>query len=67
MLYELKRRNAHRGIAALCLGGGNAVSLAVDLTQKQGAAFTNVLAGIFFLVSVFFVYRSFYGMRIESK
>jgi acetyl-CoA acetyltransferase len=24
MLYELKRRNAHRGIAALCLGGGNA-------------------------------------------
>src|SRR6476646_6440701 len=25
MLYELKRRNAHRGIAALCLGGGRAV------------------------------------------
>ena len=30
MLYELKRRNAHRGIAALCLGGGNAVALAVE-------------------------------------
>ena len=30
MLYEMKRRNAHRGIAALCLGGGNAVALAVD-------------------------------------
>jgi len=30
LLYELKRRNAHRGIAALCLGGGNAVALAVE-------------------------------------
>jgi len=30
MLYELKRREAHRGIAALCLGGGNAVALAVE-------------------------------------
>jgi acetyl-CoA C-acetyltransferase len=30
MLYEMKRRNAHRGIAALCLGGGNAVALAVE-------------------------------------
>ena len=30
MLYELKRRDAHRGVAALCLGGGNAVALAVE-------------------------------------
>ena len=30
MLYELKRRNGHRGIAALCLGGGNAVAMAVE-------------------------------------
>ncbi len=30
MLYEMKRRNAHRGIVALCLGGGNAVSMAVE-------------------------------------
>lgn len=30
MLYELKRRDQHRGIAALCLGGGNAVALAVE-------------------------------------
>ena len=30
MLYELKRRGAKRGIAALCLGGGNAVALAVE-------------------------------------
>ncbi|MEP6742843.1 MAG: acetyl-CoA C-acetyltransferase, partial [bacterium] len=30
MLYELKRRDAHRGLVALCLGGGNAVSMAVE-------------------------------------
>ena len=30
MLYELKRRNAHRGIVSLCLGGGNAVAMAVE-------------------------------------
>jgi acetyl-CoA C-acetyltransferase len=30
LLYEMQRRNVHRGIAALCLGGGNAVALAVE-------------------------------------
>lgn len=30
MLYEMKRRDVHRGLAALCLGGGNAVALAVE-------------------------------------
>jgi acetyl-CoA C-acetyltransferase len=30
LLYELERRNLRRGIAALCLGGGNAVALAVE-------------------------------------
>ena len=30
LLYELKRRGARRGIASLCLGGGNAVALAVE-------------------------------------
>ena len=30
ILYELKRRDAHRGIVALCLGGGNAVAMAVE-------------------------------------
>ena len=30
LLYELQRRNLQRGIAALCLGGGNAVALAVE-------------------------------------
>jgi acetyl-CoA C-acetyltransferase len=30
LLYELQRRKLKRGIAALCLGGGNAVALAVE-------------------------------------
>lgn len=30
LLYELKRRGAHRGIASLCLGGGNGVAMAVE-------------------------------------
>lgn len=30
ILYELKRRDARRGIVSLCLGGGNAVAIAVE-------------------------------------
>jgi acetyl-CoA C-acetyltransferase len=30
LLYSLAQRNVQRGIAALCLGGGNAVALAVE-------------------------------------
>ncbi len=30
LLYEMQRRDVHRGIAALCLGGGNAIALAVE-------------------------------------
>jgi acetyl-CoA C-acetyltransferase len=30
LLYAMKRRGARRGIAALCLGGGNGVALAVE-------------------------------------
>lgn len=30
LLYEMARREVKRGIAALCLGGGNAVALAVE-------------------------------------
>jgi K(+)-stimulated pyrophosphate-energized sodium pump len=43
-----------------------AVELAVTLTRDQGSTITNVLALVFFLISFFFVYRSFYGMRIRS-
>jgi K(+)-stimulated pyrophosphate-energized sodium pump len=44
-----------------------AVSLAVDVGNKQGHILTTILSAVFFLVSAFFVYRSFYGMRIESE
>ena len=30
LLYAMKRRNARRGIASLCLGGGNGVALAIE-------------------------------------
>ncbi len=30
LIHELVRRDAHRGVAALCLGGGNSVALAVE-------------------------------------
>jgi K(+)-stimulated pyrophosphate-energized sodium pump len=44
-----------------------AVQLAVSVSASQGNMFTDILAAIFLLVSMFFVHRSFYGMRIESK
>ncbi len=33
LLYEMKRRGAKRGVAALCLGGGNSVAMAVERDQ----------------------------------
>src|SRR6202042_1069174 len=44
-----------------------AVELAVQLTASQGGTLTHVLALAFFVVSFFFVYRSFYGMRIKGS
>ncbi len=44
-----------------------AVELAVKMTAEQGGQTTNVLAIIFFLIAVFFVFRSFYGMRIGTE
>ena len=44
-----------------------AVELAVSLAHDQGTGLTHILALCFFVVSVSFVYRSFYGMRITSE
>jgi len=44
-----------------------AVSLAVRLAADQGPMLTHVLAAGFFVLSMGFVWRSFYGMRIASK
>jgi K(+)-stimulated pyrophosphate-energized sodium pump len=43
-----------------------AVELAVSLVNQQGTTLNHILAGAFLLVSMYFVRRSFYGMRIES-
>jgi K(+)-stimulated pyrophosphate-energized sodium pump len=43
-----------------------AVELAVSLTEQRGPGLGHLLAAVFFIVSIAFVYRSFYGMRIES-
>jgi len=43
-----------------------AVELAVKLTAEAGGAVSLLLAGIFLVISMVFVYRSFYGMRIAS-
>src|SRR5215203_2100943 len=41
-----------------------AVELGVKLTASAGAGLS--LSAVFFVISMFFVYRSFYGMRIEN-
>jgi K(+)-stimulated pyrophosphate-energized sodium pump len=43
-----------------------AVELAVSLTQDKGSTLTHILAAVFFLISVTFVWRSFYAMRVKS-
>jgi K(+)-stimulated pyrophosphate-energized sodium pump len=44
-----------------------AVQLAVKLTSELGANTSHILAGVFLLVSMVFVIRSFYGMRIGTE
>ncbi len=43
-----------------------AVELAVSVGKNQGAVLTTALAVAFLAISMVFVYRSFYGMRIET-
>jgi K(+)-stimulated pyrophosphate-energized sodium pump len=43
-----------------------AVELAVSMSEKASNS-TLVIAGVFLLVAMIFVYRSFYGMRIRSE
>jgi K(+)-stimulated pyrophosphate-energized sodium pump len=44
-----------------------AVELGVSMTAKQGPAFSTGLAIVFLLISMIFVWRSFYGMRIVGS
>ncbi len=43
-----------------------AVELAVSLTDQGRHTLVVILAAVFFMVSVYFVHRSFYGMRIKT-
>ena len=44
-----------------------AVELAVEMTKNGQQGLTRILAVVFFIISMVFVYRSFYGMRIHSQ
>ena len=43
-----------------------AVELAVSITRTRGTMLSSILALVFFVISVIFVHRSFYGMRIGT-
>ncbi len=44
-----------------------AVEMAEGLAASGKGDLTHVLAAVFFVLSVVFVYRSFYNMRIHAK
>jgi K(+)-stimulated pyrophosphate-energized sodium pump len=44
-----------------------AVELGVQLAEQYGSLMSHVLAGSFVIASAAFVYRSFYGMRIQTR
>src|SRR5260221_4260888 len=44
-----------------------AVELAVEMNKAGQGTITRILSLVFFLISTVFVYRSFYGMRIQSE
>jgi K(+)-stimulated pyrophosphate-energized sodium pump len=43
-----------------------AVDLAVSVAASRGSGLTMTIAAVFLVISMFFVYRSFYGMRIQA-
>ncbi len=45
-----------------------AVEIAVEMQKAKPGGWTNyAIGGFFFLVALWFVYRSFYGMRIPEE
>src|SRR5205807_5504115 len=44
-----------------------AVELAVEMNKAGQGSITRMLAAVFLVISMVFVYRSFYGMRIQSE
>jgi K(+)-stimulated pyrophosphate-energized sodium pump len=41
--------------------------LAVEMTKAGQESLTRILSAVFLVIAMFFVYRSFYGMRIHSE
>ena len=39
----------------------------MSLTAQQGSMFTRILAAVFMVVALVFIWKSFYGMRIERQ
>ena len=75
---DRRRRHGGRSVQGHVVGGAepdhqvhDAVRIAGGgtggLTEKQGATFSTGLAVVFLLISLFFVWRSFYGMRIVGS
>jgi K(+)-stimulated pyrophosphate-energized sodium pump len=44
-----------------------AVELAVEMNKAGQGGLTRILSAVFLLIAMFFVYRSFYGMRIQAE
>jgi K(+)-stimulated pyrophosphate-energized sodium pump len=44
-----------------------AVELAVSVSRQQGSSLTHAVSAVFLILSMMFVYRSFYGMRIQAR
>jgi K(+)-stimulated pyrophosphate-energized sodium pump len=44
-----------------------AVELAVEMTRAGQQGLTRILSAVFLFIAMVFVYRSFYGMRIQSE
>ena len=57
--HGAERKNVRARIGLL------AVELAVEMTKNGQQGLTRILSVIFFIISMIFVYRSFYNMRIQ--
>lgn len=42
LMYNLLRRNLRKGVAALCIGGGMGIAIAIEMTASMGDGVFNV-------------------------
>jgi len=53
--------------SAVAIAVALAVALAVEMEKKQGAGLTAACACLFCAIAAYFLWRSFYGMRIRKS